>query len=386
VEPASGPVKYAGDAFVAAVRFGASQVNKGGGVLGRAVEIVPADSELKADVATRRANDLVFAEKVDLLGVGTSSLVGKAVSLVAHQHKKVFIGYGTVTAELTGAEFVPTTFRTCLNTDQHAALLAMYFSRLAPRKFTRLYLLNPDYNFGHAAAAGFKRTFNRIRASGQQIVGEEYHPLQKIQDFGPYITKIMASGAEAVVTGSWGQDLRLLLTQGAALGWKVKLGSYVLDDPVVLQAVGSVAVGHVTSQGYLITVDTPENKDFLRAWRAAYPDVPIGHRYPVGFYGIAAWSILWAAEVIGRAGSLETEALIKAWEGAKFRTAWGEVEMRACDHQTLMPGFVGEITEPGKIPPAIRFYPDFPSVGPPTMIPREEITVPPRETGNPRCV
>jgi branched-chain amino acid transport system substrate-binding protein len=385
VEALSGPVKYLADSFVAAARFAAGEVNKNGGVLGRELEIVPADSELKADVATRRANDLVFAEKVDLLGVGTSSLVGKAVSQVAHQQKKLFVGYATIAAELTGAEFFPTTFRTCLNTDQHAALLAVYFARLAPQKYTKFYLFNPDYNFGHAAAAGFKKKFSRVRTAEQQIVGEEYHPLQKTQDFGPYVTKMMASGAEVVVAGSWGQDLRLLLTQGAGLGWKVKVGSYVLDDAGVLQGVGSAAIGHVTANGYLVTVDTPENKEFLRAWRATYPDAPIGYRCPFGLVGIAAWSVMWAADVIRRAGSVETEALIKAWEGARFRTAWADVEMRACDHQVLMPGFVGELTEPEKIPPSIRFFPEMPYLGRPTMIAREEITVPPRETGNPRC-
>ena len=47
----------------------------------------------------------------------------------------------------------------------------------------------------------------------------------------------------------------------------------------------------------------------------------------------AAYSIPWAADVMKRAGSLDTDALIKAWEGAGFKTAWGDVEMHACDHQ-----------------------------------------------------
>ena len=79
-------------------------------------------------------------------------------------------------------------------------------------------------------------------------------------------------------------------------------------------------------------------------------------------------------------------AVIKAWEGARFRTAWGEVEMRACDHQMLTQGYVAEIQEPERIPAAIRYFgTEFPYIGPATLIPREEMTVPPRETGNKRC-
>ncbi len=386
VEPQSGPVKYVGDNNIAGYRFAVERLNQAGGLLGRQVEIVVADSELKPDVATRRANDLVLGEKVDFLVVNTGSNIAKAVSQVAQQHHKVFFSTGTEAAELTGEEFFPTTFRCCLNTDMHSAQLAVYFARMAPQKYTKFYLLNQDYNFGRAAAEGFKKKFNRIKAPGQQIVGEEYHPLQKTQDFGPYITKIMASGAEVVMTGNWGQDLRLLLQQGASLGWKVKVGNYFLNDPTVLQAVGKAAVGHITADAYLITVDTPENREFLKLWRARYPDAPVGYRYPDLTVGRCVYAVLWLGDVVRRAGSVATDAVIKAWEGARFRTAWGEVEMRACDHQMLTQGYVAEIQEPERIPAVIRYFgTEFPYIGPATLIPREEMTVPPRETGNKRC-
>jgi branched-chain amino acid transport system substrate-binding protein len=386
VEPQSGPVKYVGDNNIAGFRFAVERVNAAGGVLGRKLDLVIADSELKPDVATRRANDLVLGEKVDFLVVNTGSNIAKAVSQVANQHKKIFVSTGTEAAELTGEEFFETTFRTCLNTDMHSAQLAVYFAKLAPQKYTKFYLLNQDYNFGRAAADGFRKKFNKIKAANQTIVGEEYHPLQKVQDFGPYITKIMASGAEVVMTGDWGQDLRLLIQQGAALGWKVKVGNYFLNDPTILQAVGKAAVGHITADAYLITVDTPENKEFLKAWRARYPDAPIGYKYPDLTIGRCYHMVLWLADVIKRAGSLDTDRVIKAWEGSKFKTAWGEVEMRACDHQMLTQGYVAEILEPEKIPQDIRYFGnEFPYIGKASLIPKDEMTVPPRETGNRRC-
>jgi branched-chain amino acid transport system substrate-binding protein len=134
LEPTSGPVAYIGEGNLAAFRFGAERVNAAGGVLGRKLEIVPADSELKPDVATRRANDLLLSDKVDFLAVNTGSNIAKAVSQVANQAKKVFFSTGTEAAELTGEEFFDTTFRCCLNTDMHSAELALYFAKLAPQK------------------------------------------------------------------------------------------------------------------------------------------------------------------------------------------------------------------------------------------------------------
>src|SRR5438874_1476826 len=100
-----------------------------------------------------------------------------------------YIGEGNLAGFRFGAEHV------------NAAGLAIYFAKMAPEKYTTFYLLNQDYNFGRAAAEGFKKKFNKIKSPDQRIVGDEYHPLQKTQDFGPYITKIMASGAQVVMTG-----------------------------------------------------------------------------------------------------------------------------------------------------------------------------------------
>src|SRR5947209_19050909 len=65
LEPLSRPVAYIGEGNLAGFRFGAEHVNAAGGVLGRELELVPVDSELKPDVATRRANDLVLSDHVD---------------------------------------------------------------------------------------------------------------------------------------------------------------------------------------------------------------------------------------------------------------------------------------------------------------------------------
>ena len=163
----AGTIGAVGDNNIAAYRFATERINKAGGVLGRQMEIVVADSELKPDVATRRANDLVLGDKVDVLVVNTGSNIAKAVSQVASQAKKVFFSTGTEASELTGEEFFDTTFRCCLNTDMHSAELAIYFAKLAPQKYTKFYLLNQDYNFGRAAADGFKKKFNKIKAANQ---------------------------------------------------------------------------------------------------------------------------------------------------------------------------------------------------------------------------
>ncbi len=265
-------------------------------------------------------------------------------------------------------------------------MLALYFTRMAKLKATKFYLLNADYNFGRACAEGFKKAFDKLKAPNQSIVGEEYHPLQNVQDFAPYVTKIMASGAQVVITGDSGQDLRLLLQQGKSLGWKVKTGGFYLNDPIVLQAVQGAAVGHITADAYQVTLDTPENKAFIREWREYYPDAPISYKYPNAAVIHTVSAILWLGDVIKRAGTLDTARLIQTWEGARFAAILGDVEMRACDHQMQSPGLISEILDPEQIPAEIRYYGDaFPYIGRSTRIAKEELTITPRYTGNQRC-
>ena len=385
LEPRSGPVKYVGDKHVAALGYAVEQVNAAGGLLGRQLEIVVADSEMKGDVATRRANDLIFSEKVDFL-TGLGSTVGKAASQIASQHSKIFFTPTSEAVELTGEEFFETTFRCTVNTEMHSALLAVYFTKLASRTYEKIYLLSEDDNFGRSATAGFKRKFAALKRPSQSIVGEEYHPFQRLQDFGPYITKVRASGAEVVITSDWGQDLRLLLQQGRALGWNVKVGSFFLNDPSTLQAIGADAIGHVTASDYLVTVDSPANAEFVKKWRARYPNPPLESRVPDLTMGRYVECVRWLADVIRKAGSLDTARLIKAWEGARFDAVWGEVEMRACDHQMQTPGYVAEVMPPEKIPQEIRYFgSEFPYIGRPVKISRDDITQPRRGSGNKRC-
>ena len=382
IEPRSGPSKYVGDANIAAIEFVVDQVNGAGGLLGRKVEVVVSDSEFKPDVGARRASEMLLGDKVDFVSA-LGGAVAKVVAQKCFEAKKLFISPHTVPSEMTGAEFVPTTFVCSLTTEMLAASLAAWAVK---QPQTKIFLINQDYANGRDAGAAFKKKFNQAKRNDQQIVGEEYHPLFKLNDFAPYVTKIMAAGGDLVMSANWGPDLRLLLQQGAQLGWKVKLAGFFLNDPTLTQAVKDAAVGHVTTGIHMITVDTPENKALVEKWRAKLPEAPIFHRVPdlITGRGVNAWS--WLFEVIRRAGSTDTEALIKAWEGSSFRAPWGDVNMRSCDHQMLSPCFVAEVMQASAIPEAIRYYGnEIPYIGAATTIPAEIITTAAGESGNKRC-
>jgi branched-chain amino acid transport system substrate-binding protein len=381
IEVRSGPNKFIGDGRIAAAEFAVERVNAAGGLYGRKVELVVADSVFKPDVAIRRAKEMLGGEKVDFI-TGFGAAVGKAVAQVAYDHKKLFICTSIIPPEMMGSEFLPTTVNCALNYDVLARSAAVYCTKAPQAK--KIYLLSEDASSGYSAGAAFKKHFEAGKRPEQSIVGAEYHPAFKVTDFAPYITKVMASGADTLFTTDFGIDLRLLLEQGHALGWKLKVVGLYLNSPDLARTAGKAMVGHVTTGINMITLDNPVNRELIKAWRARFPDAPVSHKYPDLATGMATGGFMWLLDVAAKAGSLESEAILKKWEGSKYQAPWGEVEMRACDHQMLSPCGLAELMEPKDIPEQMRFW-DFPYIGPATLIAKELISIPPVETGNRRC-
>ena len=215
IEPLSGVMKDVGDRYLNAVQFSAKKLNEKGGLLGKEVVVIGEDGALKPDISTRKATKLILEDKADVIMTGTGSHISLAMMKVAKKYNKVFLTYGTEAASITGSEFNENTF-SCFNTDQHSAAIMAYIAKYT--KFKKFYILCQDYAFGREAAEGFKKKLKTI--PGAELLGEDYHPIG-LKDFAPYISKVMASGAEVVLTGNYGPDLDNLLKTGAALGWKV---------------------------------------------------------------------------------------------------------------------------------------------------------------------
>jgi branched-chain amino acid transport system substrate-binding protein len=372
LDPLSGVMKDIGDRYQLGIRFAVEEINAAGGLLGRPIKMFYDDSQLKPDVAARKVSRYATEEKVKFIMTGTGTHVAKAMTQVAEKEKIIMLNYGAAGDELTGKDFSPYHFRAALSTGQQSGALAAYF---AGTPFKKYYILCQDYAFGHDVAEAFKKAMKKFKPDWQ-LAGEDYHPVGT-KDMGPYVSKIISSGAEVLITGNWGADLLVLLKQGAALGLKAKVGSYYLTDTNALPAIGDAAVGNITVEVYMLTEDTPQNKAFIERWTKKKLDP--NHPYPAWLIGKSYQAFMFMIEAIKKAKSVDAEAVIKAWEGMSHDALVGRMTMRACDHQVVTPISVAEVL-PGGGP-----YYKFPFVGKPNMIPGEKGAVPPAETGNPRC-
>jgi len=371
IDPFSGPMKTVGDQTLWGEQFAVDEINAAGGLLGKKVKLMSEDSQLKPDVAARKANKAIMQDEVQFIIHLTSTAIAQALMDVAEKNKVIYVNLGAEGDFLTGKNFTRYSFRTCFTTTNRARAYAEFFKTKPWRKF---YLMNQDYAFGHAVADDFKKVMQK-EIPDLKIVGEDFAPIGQ-KDFAPYFTKILASGAEVIYTGNYGVDLSTMIKQGAQLGVKARYATYFMDDDVFLRDIGQAAVGSFVNSTYLPTIDTPQNKAFLERWHKKFKDTE--HPWPAANLAYSYNGVMFFFEAIKRAKSFDPEAIIKAWEGMEYNSLVGKQIMRACDHQIMMPAPIGEIQAKSTLFP-------FPFAGTPMMIPLDKVAVPMSETGNPRC-
>jgi branched-chain amino acid transport system substrate-binding protein len=311
------------------------EINKKGGVLGRKLEIIARDDAGKPDVAITQAAQLVDAEQVDLLTGTILSHVGLAVADFAKQRQMFFLASQPLTDALIWEKGNRYTFRLRPSTYTQASILAMEAAKFPARRWATI---APNYEFGQAAVASFKRELIRLRPD-VEFVSEQWPPLGKV-DAGAIVQAMLAANPDAVFNATFGSDLAKLVREGTtrnAFANRVVV-SILAGEPEYLAPLKDEA-----PPGWLVTgypwseIKTPAHDAFLKAYVDRFKETPnIGAL--IGYI-----NTLVLARAIENAGSTRADDLIKATEHLKIDTPVGNVAFRAIDHQSTMGVYIGKL-------------------------------------------
>jgi branched-chain amino acid transport system substrate-binding protein len=359
-EPLSGTFKDIGERYLEGVQYAAKVINESGGLLGKKVEVIPIDSELKPDVATRKAQNLILRNGVKFFCGGTGSSVGAAMAQLAEKQNVIMFTYGMDASSMTGEKCNKNFFRPGGSTDGRSFALAQL---VAKKGYKRVGIIAQDYSFGKEATAAFKKKIAQVSPS-TEIVAELYHPAGT-KDFAPYASQLIAAKPDVIFTPNWGNDLTLLLKQGRPMGMKQKVFSYYINDEVMIKSLGDDAliIGDMGAEIYVLSIPTKKNQEFVEKF---YKDK---NYYPTWLRGKAYIGTMFWAEAVKKAGTTDVAAVIKAWEGLSYDGPAGVWTMRACDHQAQVPYWYVEIVKNNK------FYTQHAFEGPATMIPAKDVEV-----------
>jgi len=208
-----------------------------------------------------------------------------------------------------------------------------------------VYILGQDYSFGQAVAREARRQLG-LQRPDVRIVGDELHPVGRVKDFVPYMAKIKASGAQAVITGNWGNDLTLLVKAAREVGCDGKFYTFYGNALGAPAAIGEAGVGKVVAVAdWLPNVATPQSAAFYKAFRQRFPQPQ--DDYVHMRMQLMVQALVQAMEAAGTTDSVAVAALLET-ANVTFYAQSGH--MRATDHQfqqTLVVGLMDKLGTPG---------------------------------------
>ena len=340
IDPLSGAFANVGELGVHHFQFAMDRINAKGGVLGKKLELVPLDSKANPQ-DTQIALKKVIDDGIRFVLQGNGSNVAHAIvdTLSKHNEREpakavLFLNYAAVDPALTNDKCSFWHFRFDADADMKMEALTNYIAKQQGIK--KVYLINQDYSFGKAVAAAAQAMMKQKRAD-VQIVGDELHPLGKVQDFSPYVAKIKASGADSVITGNWGNDLSLLVKAAKDAGLNVDWYTYYaggLSTPAAIGQAGKDRVKQITE--WHSNVEAAALDEELDAYKKKYNE---------DFYYLRTRNLIeMVAKAFEQAKSADPVKVGIALEGMKHQTPTGEVYMKADNHQLIQPLFVSTMS------------------------------------------
>ena len=344
VDPLSGPFALVGESDGRMLQAAIDDINARGGVLnGTKLELLHFDSK-----SSPQETVLIMKQIIDsgirFVSLGSGSHIAHAIVETLNKHNSrnpdqavVLLNIAAQDPPLTNEKCSFWHFRWEAHTDMRVNALTDYIVKL--KGTPKVYLINQDYAFGQAISRAAKEMLAAKRPD-IKVVGDDLHPLGKVKDFAPYVSKIKASGADTVLTGNWGPDLSLLIKASKDAGLGVVYYTLNAHNAGVPSSIGKAGDGHIRQ---IIT------------WHANIADNKVekfANDYKKRF-NEDMWLFLpklqmdMLAKAIDTAQSADPLKVAKALHGMRYAGETGEAWMRAEDHQLIVPQYIATFSKVG---------------------------------------
>ena len=357
IEGLSGPFGNTGEAVYRNLLWAVERVNARGGLKlpggHRMLGLERYDSKGQNEeglAALRSAID----DGIQFVVQGNSSSVAAVLIDALNKHNErepgrrvLFLNYSAVDPVLTNEKCSFWHFRFDAHADMRMAALMEVIRD--DRGVKSVYLIGQDYSFGQAVLREARRQLGAQRPD-MQLVGDELHPVGRVKDFLPYAAKIRSSGAQAVITGNWGNDLTLLVKAAREVGFEGKFYTFYGNALGAPAAIGDAGIGRVVAVAdWLPNVPGAQSEAFYRSFRARFPKpeddyVHMRMQLLVEALVQAMEKSGSATNMVAVAGQLEQAAVSLSGQAGR---------MRAADHQFQQPLVVGLMDRQGA--PGVKF-------------------------------
>jgi len=358
IEGLSGPFGNTGESVYRNLAWAVERVNAAGGVKlagnakGAPLQLDRFDSKGQTEDALT-ALKAAIDQGARVVMQGNSSAVAAALIDAINKHNErepgkrvIFLNYAAVDPVLTNEKCSFWHFRFDAHADMRMSALMSVIKDDSALK--SVYIIGQDYSFGQAVAREARRQLAQIRPD-VRIVGDELHAIGRVKDFMPYLTKIKASGAQAVITGNWGNDLTLLVKAAKEVGYEGRFYTFYGNALGAPAAMGDAGIGKVIAVAdWLPNVQTPQSEAYYQAFHQRFPN-------PADDYVHMRTQLMVLAlvQALEASGTADSAALATHLERAKVTFYAQSGAMRASDHQFQQPLVVGLMERKGT--PGVKF-------------------------------
>jgi urea transport system substrate-binding protein len=334
-----------------AVQMAIEEINAAGGILGRPIEPVIVDPASNWDLFAEKARELITRDKVAVVfGCWTSVSRKSVLPVFESLHGLLFYP-----VQYEGEEMSPQIFYTGATPNQQlipAAAFMMSPEGGAKRKF---YLLGTDYVFPRTANRILKAYLLSVGIPPENII-EEYTPFGHA-DYQTIVGKIKEFGKsrDAAVLSTINGDSNVpfykeFANQGLTADHVPVMAFSVAEDELRSMETQHL-VGHLAAWNYYQSIDSPENKKFVGAFktfaetkglpggRSRVTDDPIEAAY----FGVYVWKA-----AVEKAQSFDVDKVTAAVSGLEFDAPGGRKKMHPSNHHTFKPVYIGRIRSDGQ--------------------------------------
>jgi branched-chain amino acid transport system substrate-binding protein len=356
IESLSGSFANTGEAVFRNLVWATERVNARGGVKlpggNRPLAIERYDSKGQNEEALTALRSAID-DGITMIAQGNSSATAAVLidAITKHNEREpakrvLFLNYSAVDPSLTNDRCSYWHFRFDAHADMRMAALMEVIKEDTALK--SVYLIGQDYSFGQGVLREAKKQLG-LQRPDVQIVGDELHALGRVKDFVPYAVKIKASGAQAVLTGNWGNDLTLLIKAAKEVGYEGRFYTFYGNALGAPAAIGDAGVGKVIAVAdWFPNAPGTESERFYQSFRQRFPKSQDDYVHMRMQLMIEA-----LAQSIEKAGATDSIAVAAQLERASVLFASHKGAMRAADHQFQQPLLVAVMDRQGA--PGVKF-------------------------------
>ena len=355
IEGLSGPFGNTGEAVFRNLLWATERVNARNGVK---LNLKRYDSKGQAEEALSMLRAAID-DGAQIIMQGNSSATAAALIDAINKHNEreptkrvLFLNYAAVDPILTNEKCSPWHFRFDAHADMR--MTALMDALKDDKALKSIYIIGQDYSFGHAVAKEAKRQLAVLRPD-IALAGDELHPLGRVKDFMPYAAKIKASGAQAVLTGNFGNDLTLMIKAAKDVGFDGKFYTFYGNALGAPAAIGEAGIGKVVAVAdWLPNVPTVASEAFYKTFKVRFPnpaDDYVHMRMQLMMEALA--QAVDKTVAASKSNAIDIIAVQAALSPASVTFSGQTGVMRASDHQFQQPLVVGLMDKLGA--PGVKF-------------------------------